>query len=42
VAGEASGRVASYAIQSSGELKPLADVDSGPISWAILAVDINR
>jgi 6-phosphogluconolactonase len=42
VAGEASGRVASYAIQSSGELKPLAVVDSGPISWAILAVDVER
>ena len=42
VAGEASGRVASYAIQASGELKPLAVVDSGPISWAIIAVDINR
>ena len=42
VAGEASGRVASYAIQASGELKPLAVVDSGPISWAIIAVDINN
>lgn len=42
VAGEASGRVASYAIQASGELKPLAVVDSGPISWAILAVDVDR
>ena len=42
VAGEASGRVASYAIQSNGELKPLAVVDSGPISWAIVAVDVNR
>ena len=42
VAGEVSGRVASYAIQSNGELKPLAVADSGPISWAILAVDFNR
>jgi 6-phosphogluconolactonase len=42
VAGEASGKVASYAIQSDGELKPLAVVDSGPISWAILAVDVKR
>lgn len=42
VAGEASGRVAAYAIQANGELKPLAVVDSGPISWAILAVDVER
>ncbi|MFO1001756.1 MAG: beta-propeller fold lactonase family protein [Planctomycetaceae bacterium] len=41
VAGETSGRVASYAIKASGELKLLDIVESGPISWAIVAMDIN-
>lgn len=42
VAGEASGRVAWYGIQSGGQLTPKGVIDSGPVSWSILAVDINR
>lgn len=39
VAGEASGRVACYQIADNGELTPIGVIDSGPVSWAILAVD---
>lgn len=38
-AGEASGRLAAYRIAENGELKPLNSIRSGPISWAVLAVD---
>ena len=38
-AGEASGRVAGYRIEETGELRALESVDSGPVSWAVLAVE---
>lgn len=38
-AGEASGRVAGYRIQKTGELQSLETVASGPVSWAVLAVE---
>lgn len=38
-AGEASGRVAAYAIQANGSLEALEIFDSGPVSWAIECVD---
>ena len=39
VAGEASGRVAGYRITDTGELSPISTIESGPVSWAVLAVD---
>ena len=41
VAGEASGRVTGYRITGSGELSSISTVESGPVSWAVLAVDIQ-
>lgn len=38
-AGEASGQLAAYRIAASGELKPIRSVPSGPVSWAVIAVD---
>lgn len=38
-AGESSGRLAAYRIAENGELKPLSSIQSGPISWAVLAID---
>jgi 6-phosphogluconolactonase len=38
-AGEASGRVAAYRIADSGELAPISTIESGPVSWAIVAVE---
>ena len=38
-AGEASDRVTGYRITGSGELTRFSTVESGPVSWAILAVD---
>ena len=40
-AGEASGRLAGYRILKTGELQSLETVDSGPISWAVLAVETS-
>ena len=39
VAGQASGRIAVHQIQQDGTLKNMAVVDSGPVSWAVVAVD---
>ncbi len=41
-AGEGSGKVASYRITESGELTHFSTVESGPVSWAILAVDPKK
>ena len=41
-AGEASGRVTGYRITGIGELSRISTIDSGPISWAVLAVDPQR
>lgn len=38
-AGEESGCVACFRITDSGELSPFSTIDSGPVSWAILAVE---
>lgn len=38
-AGEASGRVAGYRITDTGELSQISRIESGPISWAVLAVE---
>jgi 6-phosphogluconolactonase len=38
-AGEASGRVACYRIAETGELMHVSTIESGPVSWAILAID---
>lgn len=38
-AGEASGRVVGYRIEQTGELSAISTIDSGPVSWSILAVD---
>lgn len=38
-AGEASGRVAGYRITDTGELSAITTTESGPISWAVLAVE---
>ncbi|MEZ6035290.1 MAG: beta-propeller fold lactonase family protein [Planctomycetaceae bacterium] len=42
VAGEASGRVAGYRTTVAGKLEPVSTIESGPVSWAILAVDPQR
>ena len=41
-AGEKSGQVAGYRIRESGSLEPIGVVPSGPISWAVLAVETKR
>ena len=41
-AGEASGRVTGYRITGIGELSRISTIESGPISWAVLAVDPQR
>jgi 6-phosphogluconolactonase len=41
-AAEKSGRVAGYRIRESGSLEPIGVVTSGPISWAVLAVETKR
>ena len=38
VAGQASGRLAAYRIEPTGQLRPLAVYDSGPVSWAVQCV----
>ncbi len=38
-AGEASGRVVGYRIEPTGELSAISTIESGPVSWSILAVD---
>lgn len=39
VAGQSSGKIATYRIGSGGSLKRIATVASGPVSWWVLAVD---
>lgn len=41
-AGEASGRVTGYRVTGIGELSRISTIESGPISWAVLAVDPQR
>ncbi len=38
-AGEASGKVAAYQIENSGDLASISTYSSGPVSWAILSVE---
>lgn len=42
VAGEASGRVAVFEIPQNGILRPVEVVESGPVSWCVLAVSGRR
>lgn len=38
-AGEASGRLTAYRIAAGGDLKSIHSVQSGPVSWAVIAVN---
>lgn len=39
VAGEGSGRIAAYRINTEGTLSQTATFESGPVSWSVVAVD---
>lgn len=41
-AGEASGRIAVFEIPQNGILRPIEVVESGPVSWCVLAVSGRR
>lgn len=38
-AGQGSGRIAAYRIQPNGQLTEIGNYESGPVSWAVVAVD---